>query len=118
MNLVRDYLDKQLVDANGRKMGRVDGIVLTLAEGRQPRVAHIETGAVTQATRLHPRLGRMVAALAHRLGGVLNDSYRIPWAKVALSDNDIAVNVRAEETPALALERWVRAHLIGRIPGA
>ncbi|HST54131.1 MAG TPA: hypothetical protein VLJ61_19140 [Pyrinomonadaceae bacterium] len=118
MNLVRDCLDKQLVDANGRKMGRVDGIVLTLARGRQPRVTHIETGAVTQATRLHPRLGRMVAALAHRLGRALNDPYRIPWAKVATKGDDITVNVRAEETPALVLERWVRAHLIGRIPGA
>ena len=68
MNLVRDCLDKQLRDREGRKMGRVDGLVMELDGEAQPRVTFIEVGAVAQAARLHPRLGRWVAALARRWG--------------------------------------------------
>ena len=33
MDLVRDLLDKLVVDRNGREMGRVDGIVLDHRDG-------------------------------------------------------------------------------------
>ena len=118
MNLVRDCLDKQLLDREGRKMGRVDGLVMELDDEAQPRVTFVEVGAVTQAARLHPRLGRWVAALARKWGRAASDPYRIPWAQVVPTGNDVTVGVNAEETPALAWERWLRAHVIGRIPGA
>ena len=56
MDLIRDCLDKQLSDRHGRKMGKVDGLVMQIEKGQQPRIAYIEVGAVTQARRLHPRL--------------------------------------------------------------
>ena len=118
MNLIRDCLDKQLIDRTGRKMGRVDGIVMEFEGEAQPRVTFIEVGAVTQATRLHPRLGRWVAALARKWGRATSDPYRVPWAQVVPTGNDVTVGVVAEETPALAWERWLRARVIGRIPGA
>ncbi|HEX8180037.1 MAG TPA: hypothetical protein VF525_10885 [Pyrinomonadaceae bacterium] len=118
MNLARDCLDKQLLDRHGRKMGRVDGLVMELEEGAQPRITFVEVGAVTQAARLHPRLGRFVAALARRWGRAPNDPYRIPWAQVVPTGDDVTVGVEAEATPALAWERWLRAHVVGRIPGA
>lgn len=119
MDLIRDCLDKQLLDRNGHKMGRVDGLIMELTgDGEQPRVTFVEVGAVTQATRLHPRLGRLVAALARRWGRAESDPYRIPWARVVPTGDDVTVGLLAEETPALAWERWLRAHVIGRIPGA
>ncbi|HEX8073129.1 MAG TPA: hypothetical protein VF546_24490 [Pyrinomonadaceae bacterium] len=118
MDLVRDCLDKQLVDRRGRKMGRVDGIVLAWEPGAQPRVVGIEVGAVTQAARLHPRLGAWLARFVRRRGRAQADPYRIPWAKVTPTGNDVTVGVEAERTPALAWERWLREHVIGRIPGA
>ena len=47
MDLVRDILDAQLVDAHGHNIGRVDGILLELRAGRPPRVAAMELGMVT-----------------------------------------------------------------------
>ena len=37
MDLIRDCLDEQLLDRQKRPMGRVDGIILVLEPGRQPR---------------------------------------------------------------------------------
>jgi hypothetical protein len=118
MNLARDCLDKQLIDRNGRKMGRVDGLIMTLDGNSQPRITHVELGAVTQAARLHPRLGRWVAALARKWGRARSDPFRIAWAEVVPTGNDVTCGVEAEQTPALAWELWLREHVIGRIPGA
>ena len=118
MRLIRDVLDKQLVDAQGHKMGRVDGIVIEFAADKQPRVTFIEVGAVTQYRRVSARLSRFVAACARRWGREHPDPYRIPWAKVVPTGIDVTVDTEAEETPALAWERWLRARVVGRIPGA
>jgi sporulation protein YlmC with PRC-barrel domain len=118
MELVRDCLDKQLVDRTGHKMGRVDGLIMELTEGAQPRITFVEVGAVTQAARLNRRLGAWMATLARKWGRGEGDPYRIPWAQVVPTGNEVTVGVEAEKTPALAWERWLRAHVIGRIPGA
>jgi hypothetical protein len=118
MELIRDCLDKQLVDRHGQKMGRVDGLVMEFGAGAQPRIAFVEVGAVTQYRRISARLGRFAAALARRWGREHPDPYRIPWARVVPSGNEVVVDVEAEETPARAWERWLRARIIGRIPGA
>ena len=118
MDLIRDCLDKQLSDRNGRKMGKVDGLVMLIEEGQQPRVAFIEVGGVTQARRLHPRLGTWVAGLSKWWRVDRSDPFRIPWSKAVASGIDVTVNLDAEETPALAWEKWLRKKVIGKIPGA
>jgi hypothetical protein len=99
-------------------MGRVDGIVVEIDGDEQPRVASVEVGVVTQASRLHPRLGRWAARLAKRWGKAAGDPYRIPWAQITMTGVNVTAGVEAEETPALAWERWLRAKVVGRIPGA
>ena len=118
MNLIRDCLDKQLIDRNDSNMGKCDGIVMTLESGHQPEITHIEIGAVTQATRVHPRFGRWVAAVARRWGAASSDPFRVPWSEVVVTGVTVTVGVDAEKTPALAWEHWLRRHIIGRIPGA
>jgi sporulation protein YlmC with PRC-barrel domain len=118
MDLARDCLDEQLVDHTGRHMGRVDGIVITFENDEQPRVAFVETGAVTQAARLHPRLGRWVERIVKRWGKAESDPYRIPWSEIVVTGVCVTAGVEAEKTPAFAWERWLRAKIIGRIPGA
>ena len=51
MDLVRDVLDELLRDRRGRKMGRVDGIVLELRDGEPPRVVALHSGLETLARR-------------------------------------------------------------------
>ena len=117
MDLVRDCLDKQLDDRNKRRMGRVDGLILEIEEGRQPRVAYVEIGVKTLMNRLSKRLGRASGWLMKRFD-VDPDPYRIPWGKVRVGLNKVEADVEAEKTPALEWELWLRKRVIGRIPGA
>ena len=116
MDLIRDVLDNQLVDRNGRKMGKVDGIVVELRDGEPPRLVYIETGLPTLARRLHPRLASWIGALERKWGAKRGESYRIPWSKVCDVGINVDVNLDAEAMPALAYELWLR-DAIARIPG-
>lgn len=118
MNLVRDCLDKQMVDENDRHMGKCDGIVMSFQEGRQPEITHIELGAVTLANRVHRRFGAWVATIAKRFGAAERDPFIVPWTKVVLTGVTVTAGVDAEKTDALAWEKWLRRNVIGRIPGA
>ena len=117
MNLVRDCLDKQLGDREKRRMGRVDGIILEIETGRQPRVAYVEVGVQTLMNRFSTRLGSMVGRLFKRFD-ISPDPYRIAWGKVRVGLNQVTADVEAEKTPALEWELWLRKRVIGRIPGA
>src|ERR1051325_11639479 len=48
-HVVRDILDKQLVDRRQRRIGKVDGLVLEAREGEPLRLAFIEVGAMTRS---------------------------------------------------------------------
>ena len=117
MDLIRDCLDKQLDDRNQRRMGRVDGIVLEVEDGRQPRVAYVEVGVKTVLKRLSPRLAEVIAGWLKKFG-ITTEPYRIAWGKVKVGLNTVEADVEAEQTPALEWELWLRKKVIGRIPGA
>jgi sporulation protein YlmC with PRC-barrel domain len=118
MDLLRDCLDKQVVDRHGNNMGRVDGLVIEFETGKRPRVALVELGAATLGDRLHPRIGRAMRRLFHSRGNDEAAGYRIPWSKVVPAGIELVANVEAEQTPALALELWLRKHIVSHIPGA
>jgi len=118
MDLVRDLLDKQLLDRRGKPIGRVDGIVMTVDASAQPRVAYVEVGSVTQARRCHAQAGRWAERLARRWGKMRPNPYRIAWSALSRDGRDFRVDADAATVPTLAWERWLREHVIGRIPGA
>jgi len=115
VNLAHDVLDKQLVDCNGRNIGKVDGLILELPQGKPPRVLCIEVGAVTLANRFSRRLGKLVAKIYKRVPEA--GSYRIPWSKIRDLGVDIQVEIDSEKAPPLTFERWLSKHIIRRIPG-
>ena len=118
MNLVRDVLDKKLVDREECPMGRVSGLVMHVSESAQPRVTHILIGGPTLWMRVHPVFGRISQRLA-RLWGPRNEKpVRIPWSRVETIGKDIKLDVEAKETGALDWEIWVARHIIEHIPGA
>jgi sporulation protein YlmC with PRC-barrel domain len=117
VDLIRDVLDNQLIDRNGCKMGRADGIIVEVQEGEPPRLAYIEVGMSVLAHRIHPRLERWIVALQSRWGAKQTKPLRIPWSKVLDVGIDIDVDLEAEETEALAYENWLREQVIERIPG-
>ncbi len=119
MYLVHDILDKQVVDQSGTKMGRVDGLVLTGRAGAPPHIAFIEMGATTLAQRLPRWLGRPIELLAKRFGAKQGEPYRIPWERVQrIGKTEIEFHIDARRATAYATERWLRDHVICRIPGS
>jgi hypothetical protein len=119
LQLVRDILDKQLVDAKGDPMGKVDGIVLDLGDGTgPPRAATIACGFPVLGARLHPRLGRWIIALGRRWGMRGGRTYRIPFSRVEHFNGEVKLSIKdAERTPAYEWEHWLREKVFRHVPG-
>ena len=117
LHLVRDVLDKPLVDRNGAPLGRVDGLVLVARKGRPPRVAGLEAGPTVLADRISPGLGRRVRKLLGRLGERAGKPVRIEMDRVRHFGLSLQVDVDARRTSAYAIETWLREKVVSRIPG-
>ena len=118
MDLVRDVLDKQLIDREGGPMGRADGLVMHYGEKSEPRITHIEMGGATLSARLHPVFERVWRRFARMWGPGRVEPVRIPWSRVKTIGRDIKLDVAAAESGALAWELWIARHIIERIPGS
>jgi sporulation protein YlmC with PRC-barrel domain len=118
MELSLDVLDQQVIDRKGELMGKVDGIVLELRNGKPPRVARLVIGGGTAARRVSPRFGAWLLRWRRHWGPKNDQPLEVPWSKVLKIGVDVKVDLDAEGTSAFAWEHWVRDHIIGRIPGA
>ncbi|HEX8845272.1 MAG TPA: hypothetical protein VF791_11540 [Pyrinomonadaceae bacterium] len=118
IHLIRDVLDNQLVDGDRRPMGKVDGMVLVLRKDKPPRLAYLETGMTTLAHRLSARLGRLAERLGRKWGVRHGKPFRIPWAKVRHVGIDVEVDLKADDTPVMDWEKWLKKKIVGRIPGS
>jgi sporulation protein YlmC with PRC-barrel domain len=116
VDIVRDMLDKQVVDRNGRPLGRVDTVIVDI-HARDARLVAIEVGLVSVADRLHPLLGRCARAFEIILGIEKGRPVRIPFDKVIDVDDRVKVDVAASDTQALAMEQLLRP-IVTSIPGA
>jgi hypothetical protein len=102
-------LDHQLVDAEGRRCGKVDDLELEgVAEG-QPRVAAILTGPGAWRGR-----GRLGAVLGRLFGA---RTVHIPWREVATVDSGVRLRKSAAELRLgrgdTRAKRWIE-----KVPGA
>jgi len=115
VDLARDLLDKQVVDRNGRMLGRVDAIVLDRPEKGAPRLAAILIGPVALAFRLHPTLGRWMAALERACGLPSARPVRIDVAHVTDIGRYVHTDLASSDTAALAVEQRLR-RWVSKIP--
>lgn len=119
MHVFRELLDKQIEDRDDQRMGRVDSIVAERRDGQPPRVVQLELGFVPIARRMHPRLAELAERLHKRWSVRRSMRYHISWDQVLDVDvHRVQVDVRAEDTPAFDWERWMRTHVIEKIPGS
>jgi hypothetical protein len=118
MDLVRQVLDKQVIDAREEYMGKVDGIVLEMRSDGPPRVAFLEIGSSALAHRFSPLFGRWMEALIQYLGIGDGEPLRVPPANVLEFLVEVKVDVDARETGAMGWEQWVAKRIVGRIPGS
>jgi sporulation protein YlmC with PRC-barrel domain len=111
LDLVRDVLDKQILDVKGRPFGKVDGVVIEVRPDAAPRVIALEVGAATRLARLPRRLTRSLGGFTARATAT-----RIPREAVLAVAREIRVSVDATRTPAWRVEAWL-ARVLARIPG-
>ena len=118
LELVHDVLDAQLVDRRERKIGRVDSVVLELANGKPPRVSAILIGGPVRAERI----GRWMVALSHAMRALARvrrpGVSAIPFSAVRGIGDTIQVDVDGDTLEAGHLEEWLADHVIRHIPGA
>jgi sporulation protein YlmC with PRC-barrel domain len=117
VKLVRDVLDKKLIDREHCDMGRVSGLVMRVGERSQPHISHILIGGPTLWTRVHPSLGRFSNRLARLWGPKRREPVKIPWSRVTTVGREINLDVKARAVGALDWEIWIAKHIIERIPG-
>jgi hypothetical protein len=117
MDLVHDLLDKPVLDRNGREMGRVDSVVLTVSDGEPPRVSAFEIGPAVLARRLSPRLGRWLEALEHAFAIDAGRPLRIPAGAVLGIHDHVSVDRAFGETAAATVEQRLR-RWVGSLPGS
>jgi hypothetical protein len=119
MHIVREVLDKQIVDRDEKKMGRVDGILIRVRDGAPPVVESLELGWVTIAARIHPAIAALVAAAHRRFSVRRRARYHVPWTRVRdVNAHRVQVDVAVDETPAADWEHWLRKHVVEKLPGS
>ena len=111
LDLVRDVLDKQLLDREARPFGKVDGIVLEAGADAPPRVVALEVGVSTRLARLPAWLSRWTGRFTRH-----TEVTRIPKEAVMAVANDIRVDIDATRTPSWRLERRL-ARMFAKLPG-
>jgi sporulation protein YlmC with PRC-barrel domain len=115
-------LDRQLLDRDGRYCGKVDDVEIERDEATGTLVV---TGLRSGPGALLYRFGRhRIARWLQRVTGfvfpperVNEDPTFIPIARVMEIGDHVSVAVDADELGSAAGERWVRDHVISRIPG-
>jgi hypothetical protein len=105
-------LDRQVLDNDGVPVMTVDDLELTdvpidvpiEADTPAPTIANLLAGT-SLATRIFG--GRPPASRLHR----------VPWTDVERIDIVVSLGVSADSLDISWVERWVRDHVIARIPG-
>jgi hypothetical protein len=113
-------LDRQVVDAHGRFVCKVDDLELTQAEGGgAPYVTAILAGPAALGPRLGGLLGRWFVAVQRRLHPSEEPSpARIGFGVVDRLDDEVRISLACDEVEAHRGEAWAREHVIAKIPGA
>jgi sporulation protein YlmC with PRC-barrel domain len=115
MDLVRDLLDKRVVDRHGRDMGRVDRLILESREHSAPRIVAFQIGPDALAARVAPWCGRLVSGLQRLFKVDEGRPVRIELADVLSIDADVKVDVAFGETATATIERALR-RWVGSLP--
>ncbi len=109
---MRDLVDNQLLDVQGKRLTKVGGVEAECREGTRPIVRALLVGPEPLARRLGPWIARMV----ERLRGT-GKEIRIPWKHVQEVGADVRLRVPGHYTGANRLEEWVSNKIIAKLPG-
>jgi hypothetical protein len=118
IHLVRDCLDKQAIDREQRKIGRIDGVAIEVGGAGRPRVVAVEIGASTLANQMARPIAGWLHRIIQRLGGSQENKLVVPWNRIHIERNEVHIELDADGTSVRALEDWLRERVVMRIPGS
>lgn len=112
-------LDRQIVDRDGRMVGKVDDLEIAVPDGGGlPVVQAILCGQLALGPRIGGRLGVWVMAIGRRLRAHSSAGpVRIGFGAVADAGTVVKLTITAEQAGATALEAWCAEKVITRLPG-
>lgn len=119
VQLSQQLLDRQIVDADGRLVGKVDDIEFGADADGVPYIHTLLTGQVALGQRVGGRIGRLLIMLADRFGTEPPVApLKIPFHLVTHFDSAVRLAAGGHELPQSPAEGWLRRHVIARIRGA
>jgi hypothetical protein len=119
MHVIRDLLDKQIVDRDEEQLGRVDGLIAEIPANGPPRITQLEIGFVPLARRIHRRFEGFAESWHKRFGVRRSARYHIEWSQILdVNVHHVKVDVCVADTTAFDWERWLRKHVVEKIPGS
>ncbi len=112
-------LDRQIIDVNDRFAGKVDDLELTVPQEGAPYVTAILAGPGSLSRRIGGRLGSWIESVHVRLHPLSEPGpASISWGVVTEVASAIRLSVPRSALEVDRFEKWVREHMIGRIPGS
>jgi hypothetical protein len=113
------FLDRQIVDPEGRLVAKVDDLELQESPDGRLVVTALLTGPGALGPRLGGRVGEWVVAVWRRLHWSPEpEPGRIAIADVVDIDGAIHVGRRRATLGVDGLERWAYDHVVSRLPGS
>jgi sporulation protein YlmC with PRC-barrel domain len=113
-----ELLDRQLVDRDGEKAGKVDDLLLEVRDDGPPVVTEILAGPGALARRIGGRLGAWIASVHARLHPGSGDPAMISFGIVSKIDDHVTLIASREDLATFEAEAWARDHVIAKIPGS
>ena len=124
MDLGKHVVDKEILDKHGRRLGKVDDLLLEAPEpaangpSREPEVVAIITGPLALSEDLS-RPVRWLTRHVYRLLGLADPRpAEIPWGAVVAIDVVVHVDLDRSAAGWSALADAVNRRFIERLPGA
>lgn len=119
MNLFREVMDKEIVDREGYKAGKVDDIVLELRPGKHPRVRAIVTGQGALAPLLGSTIARLTVWFQEQLLGRRHDQpSTIDWGHIRYIDVVVHIDLDRSQEAMIQTDQTIWQRWIKRIPFA
>ena len=117
--LQRDLLDRQITDPEGLMIGKVDDLEFDDDGQGSVHVSALLIGPDPLGARLSGRLGNWLASIGRRLDRAPTPGIRrIPYSIVTDIGSAITVSLSAADIDSSALDDWLGAHIVDRIPGS
>ena len=112
-----ELLDRQLLDHEGRMLGKVDDVELEERAGGRLVVTGLLTGPGALGPRLGGALGTVVTSTWARLSSRPGPA-RVDWSQVSSIDSAVHLAVDRTTVAVDGFEDWVRDRVIAAIPGS